>query len=1791
MLRFAHVTRMLAACAGALAIALVGCVTALPASADTMPPDPATPVTVSSDGLPTVQIDGVAWQQVVVGNTVYVAGSFSTARPAGAAPGVNTVPRSNLLAYDIRTGNLITSWAPSLNAQALAITASPDGSRIYVGGDFTSVNGATVWRIAALDATTGALIPSFTPKPDAKVRAIVATASTVYFGGLFSSVGGTPRERLAAASATDGSLLGWAPSASGASGVNAMVISPDKSEVVVGGSFTTLDGSSSPGYGLGAVDATTGALLPFAVNSLVRDGGTEAAITSLSGDSDSVYGTGYVFGTGGNLEGTFRADWNGGTLVWVEDCHGDTYSSFPMGGAVYQASHKHFCGDIGGFPQPTPWVFHHATAMSKAATGTVTTNPYGGYYNFAGNPAPTLLDWFPDLDTGTYTGQGQGPWTVTGNSQYVVMGGEFIHANNDYSVTQQGLVRYAVPSIAPNKQGPVLTGSKIDLSATSLQAGTARVSWTANWDRDNTSLTYTLVRNSNTASPVYTTTLDSTFWQRPGMGFIDTGLTPGVQYRYRLSVSDPWGNVVKSDTTYVTISSAAPSTYANTVIAEQPSAFWRLGEPSGTSVYDWAGWNDALVTGTVTRGTPGAILGDADTATTFPGDGTGYVSTQTPAAPPTTFTLEAWINTTTTSGGKIIGFGNAATGSSSSYDRHVYMDNRGRIWFGVYPGGVRTLNSTASYNDGAWHHVVAELGPDGMTLYVDGKRVAQRTDVTSGQDYQGVWRVGGDNLNGWPSQPTSAYFAGAIDDVAVYPTELTATQVVDNYAASGRTVVNTPPTAAFTASVKKGIATLDGSTSTDPDGTITSYAWDFGDGSVGTGATATHTYATAGTYTVGLTVTDNAGATSTISHDVTVLPVLPAPLDAYGAAVYGSNPDLYWRLDESTGTTAVDASSSGNDGTYRSGVTLGQPGAIAGTSDTAASFDGVSGLLSSNASIQGPTTYTESLWFKTTTTNGGKLIGFGNAATGLSSNYDRHVYMETSGQLTFGTWTGQANTTTSPASYNDGQWHYMVATQSSDGMKLYVDGALVGTNAQTAAQSYVGYWRVGSDTTWGPQPYFAGTIDEVAVYNTVALPPQTIENLYTLGTTGGPANQPPTAAFTSSAAKLALSVDGSGSSDPDGSVASYAWSFGDGASGSGATASHTYAAAGTYTVTLTVTDNDGATGTVSHDVTVVANQPPTAAFTSAVTNLGVALDGSGSSDPDGTVASYAWAFGDGASGTGATASHTYAAAGTYTVTLTVTDNDGATGTVSHDVTVTAPTGPVTLASDAFARTVAGGFGTADVGGSWTTYGSASNFAVNGSAATMRMPSAGSGASAYLLDVASTESNLQVTMSLDKAATGGGTYVSLVGRRVGTTDYRGRIKVLATGQVQLQVGRGDTMLQTVTVPGITYTPGSRLTMRLEVTGTSPTTIQAKVWPAGSTEPTAWQASTTDTTAALQAAGSVGFLVYLTGTSTNAPVVATYDDLWVGTSASTPPGPNQAPTAAFTSAVTNLGVALDGSGSSDPDGTVASYAWTFGDGASGTGATASHTYAAAGTYTVTLTVTDNQGATGTVSHDVTVTAPVGPVTIAADAFTRSVTAGWGSADTGGTWTTTGTASGFSVAGGAGVMTVTRAGSGLAAFLDGVSSDETDVTVTMSSATIANGGGQYVSLVGRHTSTGDDYRAKVKVAANGSVMLYLTRVSAGAETTLVSGTVPGLTYLAGSGLHVRLQLTGTSPTTVRARVWLDGTTEPTTWQLTTTDSTVALQGPGTVGIVTYISGSSTNLPVVFGFDDFLATKGVTG
>jgi hypothetical protein len=159
-----------------------------------------------------------------------------------------------------------------------------------------------------------------------------------------------------------------------------------------------------------------------------------------------------------------------------------------------------------------------------------------------------------------------------------------------------------------------------------------------------------------------------------------------------------------------------------------------------------------------------------------------YISTARSYVNPTNFTISIWFRTSSVTGGKLIGFGNAQTGSSGQYDRHLYMNNAGQIYFGVYPNAVQTINSSLSYNDNVWHQATATLSStSGMALYMDGVLVASNPAVTSAENYTGYWKIGFDNNNGWTSQPSSFYLNGTLDDALIYNRALSAGEVTTIY--------------------------------------------------------------------------------------------------------------------------------------------------------------------------------------------------------------------------------------------------------------------------------------------------------------------------------------------------------------------------------------------------------------------------------------------------------------------------------------------------------------------------------------------------------------------------------------------------------------------------------------------------------------------------------------------------------------------------------------------------------------------------------------------------------------------------------------------------------------------------------------------------------------------------------------------------------------------------------------------------------------------------------------------------
>jgi len=375
---------------------------------------------------------------------------------------------------------------------------------------------------------------------------------------------------------------------------------------------------------------------------------------------------------------------------------------------------------------------------------------------------------------------------------------------------------------------------------------------------------------------------------------------------------------------------------------------------------------------------------------------------------------------------------------------------------------------------------------------------------------------------------------------------------------AGCMLMNSPPVARFTFILSQRdapcVVDFDASSAHDPDGIIVKYEWSFGDGSSGSGGSTSHTYTKSGTYAIDLTVTDEKGKTSSVSETIIVLP--PYDVNVGLTATFVASPRSYFVPPL---TIQFDASGSSSD-----------EGSIVSYS-----------------------------W------------NFGDGSTG-SRCIVLHTY---------------------PSAGS-----YIVR--------------LTATDSQGATGSITRTIQVSIDGG------VEGNIRPSASF---------------------------TASPTSGTAPLAVDFDASDSSDPDGSISSYNWSFGDGSTGTGVATSHTYNTAGTYTVHLTVIDGQGGTGSITQIIQVNTsgqNASPIASFTASSTSgvapLAVDFDASGSSDLDGSIASYNWTFGDGSNGTGVAIFHTYSIPGIYTARLTVTDNEGATSNASQAISVVTQYSPLSF---------------------------------------------------------------------------------------------------------------------------------------------------------------------------------------------------------------------------------------------------------------------------------------------------------------------------------------------------------------------------------------------------------------------------------------------------------------------------------------------------------------------------------
>jgi PKD repeat protein/lysophospholipase L1-like esterase len=406
---------------------------------------------------------------------------------------------------------------------------------------------------------------------------------------------------------------------------------------------------------------------------------------------------------------------------------------------------------------------------------------------------------------------------------------------------------------------------------------------------------------------------------------------------------------------------------------------------------------------------------------------------------------------------------------------------------------------------------------------------------------------------------------------------------------------------------------------------------------------------------------------------------------------------------------------------------------------------------------------------------------------------------------------------------------------------------------------------------------------------------------------------------------------GGASTDPANEPLTYTWNFGDGSTGTGVNPMHTYAMVGTATVTLTVTDSGGMSSTATAKGTISPGDPVANAggpYAGTVVTP-VNVSGGGSTDPQAENLTFAWNFGDGSTpGTGVNVSHLYLRPGTYTLSVVASNSSNLSATATAQVVI-ATTAPKADAGGPYSGTVATAV---SVSGSKSTDPQAENLTFAWNFGDGSAPGAGVNTSHIYRQPGTYIVSLVVTNTSDLSATA--TAQAIIGAAAPNADAGGPYSGTVATAVSVS-GSGSTDPQVESL-GFAWNFGD---------GSS-------------------QGTGASTSHIYQRPGTYTLSVVATNTS-NLSATATTQVMIAAAAPNTDVG------GPYTSIAGNA-VSFIGGKSSDPQGETLTYAWTFGDGSTGTGVSPSHIYGLAGTYAISLTVTNTSGLSGTASTKVTVAA---------------------------------------------------------------------------------------------------------------------------------------------------------------------------------------------------------------------------
>jgi hypothetical protein len=558
-----------------------------------------------------------------------------------------------------------------------------------------------------------------------------------------------------------------------------------------------------------------------------------------------------------------------------------------------------------------------------------------------------------------------------------------------------------------------------------------------------------------------------------------SSVTPPDSGDYSVTVTNPYGSA-PSSTHHLTVE-APPSSYPAAVIQDAPLTYYPLGESDPATAYDYSGaGHDGGQNGVFALGVDGprppTYAGFTATNTAYQFDGTStYIDCGAGSAlsGTTDFTLEAWINTTST---LVPGMIIQQRGAGFDGEYTFIANTNGTLSFTVYGGGGYqfTFSSSATaklVNDGTWHDVVAVRSGATGTIYIDGAPAGSASGTVAPLDPTFSVTIGRD------SRDFTSYFNGLIADVAIYNYALSPTRIAvhafEGISNSPIGIAQGPGTASY--AYVGGSPTFSVLAVGEP---VLHYQWKKnGTTPIGTDSPTLTlppvTLADSADYSV--TVTNLAGSAQSGTNHLTVL----SP-SGYPALVMATGPSAYWPLSEAAGPPAFDYAGN-HTATYSTGgVTYGVTGPVGANVVAVNGTNGqVAASYSSDLNPSGP--FTVEAWLNPASV-GGTMCALASFHEGVRAGW--LIYVSTAGwNLRTYNQNGQnfaVNLTGGTPTV--GTWNQVTGVWDGSKGYLYVNGVLQGTSAATNfVANPDGPFTIGSrsDSTF----YWGGSVGDVAFYN------------------------------------------------------------------------------------------------------------------------------------------------------------------------------------------------------------------------------------------------------------------------------------------------------------------------------------------------------------------------------------------------------------------------------------------------------------------------------------------------------------------------------------------------------------------------------------------------------------------------------------------------------------------------------------------------------------------------------------